>query len=355
MNGESALQAPRPVQVDALARHLPSIQPSAARATRVGFDRRLQRWLSEQAGLAGVQVYPGQAPSEGLLLDIACAHGDAGVVLDPAQWPALQMAAGLGDGALARDVSDALMAPLLSHVSALLPGARVRSIGRYSPGVATGCAPPCIGHGQGAVTLVQLSHSLATHVGGVLHEGVEPDLGRLQALRVPMRVALFERLLRRHRLSELSPGDMVLSGAAQRTGRHWRATLKFGLGLIMQAHADIDLDQSNARLTAAPHFADDDAVSAAGELSRAAVGIEDLQVPVAFEIDSARVSLGELACLGEGSVIELDVRLLDASVRLVCHGQTIGQGQMVAVGEQLGVRIVQMGQPGAAAKVGGAS
>jgi type III secretion protein Q len=42
-------------------------------------------------------------------------------------------------------------------------------------------------------------------------------------------------------------------------------------------------------------------------------------------------------------VIELDVGLLDASVRLVCHGQTLGVGQLVAVGEQLGVRIVQMG------------
>lgn len=346
MNGESALQAPCPVQVDDLARRLPSLQPSAARATRVGFDRRLPSWLSRQAGLTGlasIQVYPGHAPSELLLLDIVCAHGDAGVALDPAPWPALQMVAGLEDGALARDVTDALLAPALHRLSALLPGARVRTIGRYSPTGAAGCAPPCIGHGEGEVTLVQLSHSLATHVGGVLHEGVVPDLGRLQALRVPMRVTLFERLIRRRRLAELSPGDMVLSGAAHRTGTHWQATLKFGLGIIMQAHADIDLDQPNARLTAAPHIVEDDPASAAVELSRASVGIEDLQVPIAFEIDSARVSLGELACLGEGSVIELDVGLLEASVRLVCHGQTLGLGQLVAVGEQLGVRIVQMG------------
>jgi type III secretion protein Q len=309
----------------------------------VGFDRRLQSWLSRQAGLAGIQVYPGHSPSELLHLDIVCAHGDAGVALDPAQWPALQMTTGLEDGALARDVTNALLAPLLHHLSALLPGARVRTIRRYPPKSVSGCASPCFGHGEGEVTLVQLSHSLATHVGGVLHEGVVPDLGRLQALRVPMRITLFERLIRRQRLHGLSPGDMVLCGAARRTGTHWQVTLKFGLGIIMQAHADIDLNQPNARLTAAPHFTEDDPTSAAVDLSRASVGIEDLQVPIAFEIDSARVSLGELASLGVGSVIELDVGLLDASVRLVCHGQTLGVGQLVAVGEQLGVRIVQMG------------
>ncbi|MDR7149945.1 type III secretion protein Q [Hydrogenophaga palleronii] len=338
-----------------MARHLPSLEPAAARATRVGFDRRLQGWLSRQTGLAGIQVYPAHAPAELLQLDIACAHGDAAVALDPAQWPALQMVAGLEDRALARDVTDALLAPALHHLSALLPGARVRTIGRYSPTGATGCAPPCIGHGEGEVTLVQLSRSLAAHVGGVLHEGVAPDLGRLQALRVPMRVTLFERLIRRHRLAGLSAGDVVLIGAAQRTGTQWQATLKFGLGIIMQAHADIDFDQPHAYLTEAPHTVEDDPASAAAELSRAPVGIEDLQVPVAFEIDSARVSLGELACLGEGSVIELDVGLMEASVRLVCHGQTIGQGQLVAVGEQLGVRIVQMGPLGSTAKVGVAS
>ena len=30
-------------------------------------------------------------------------------------------------------------------------------------------------------------------------------------------------------------------------------------------------------------------------------------------------------------------------MRLVCHGQTLGVGQLVAIGDQLGVRIVRMG------------
>lgn len=73
-------------------------------------------------------------------------------------------------------------------------------------------------------------------------------------------------------------------------------------------------------------------------------------MPVAFEIDSTRMRLDELAALDTGAVIELDVALMDASVRLVCHGQTVGHGQLVAIGERLGVRILGMAPAAAQAR-----
>jgi type III secretion protein Q len=331
------------MKVESIARRLPSLLPSAARAARAGFDRRFQAWLSQVAGLHGAQVYPRRPPTELLSLDIRCAHGSADVALDPAQWPALQMAASLPDADLAREVTDALLAPLVQHLAPLLPGAQVRSVRRYPSQAVTSCALPCVGHGQGEVSLVRLDSPLATHLEALLRDGVAADLGRLSALRVPMRIALFERPIRRQRLHGLSAGDVVLCGAARRRGPHWRATLKFGLGITMQAQADLDIDHSRAHLAARLSLADEDAGRGAADLSQAPAGLEDLQLPVAFEIDSARVSLGELASLGEGSVIELDVALLEASVRLVCHGQTLGVGQLVAIGDQLGVRIVRMG------------
>lgn len=344
MKVEPALKAPRRrVEVESIARRLPSLLPSAARAARVGFDRRFQVWLSQVAGLEGAQVYPRRPPTDLLSLDIRCAHGSADVALDPAQWPALQMATGLPDAALARDVTDALLMPLVQHLAPLLPGAQVRAVRRYPSQAVATCTLPCVGQGQGEVSLVRLDSTLAAHVDAVLRDGVAPELGRVASLRVPMRVTLFERLIRRQRLRDLHAGDVVLCGAARRSGSRWRATLKFGLGITMQAQADIDIDHSRAHLGAPPSLVDEGAGQGATDLSRAPSGIEDLQVPVAFEIDSARVSLGELASLGEGSVIELDVALREASVRLVCHGQTLGVGQLVAVGDQLGVRIVRMG------------
>ena len=355
MKVEPALNAPRSVQVESIARRLPSMLPSAARAARIGFDRRFQHWLTQVPGLEAAQVYPKRPPTELLSLDIRCAHGSADVALDPEQWPALHMAAGLADAGLAREVTDALLAPLAQALAPLLPGAQVRAVRRYPSQAVATCALPCVGQGQGEVSLVRVDSPLAAHLDAVLRDGAAPDLARLAALRVPMRISLFERVVRRQRLHSLSTGDVVLTGAARRSGSQWRATLKFGLGITMQAHADLDLDHSRAQLAAQPRLVDEDAGQGAVDLSQAPTGIEDLQVPVAFEIDSARVSLGELASLGEGSVIELDVALLEASVRLVCHGQTLGTGQLVAIGDQLGVRIVRMGQQGPAMKVGAAS
>lgn len=356
MKVQPAPSAPPAVRVESIARRLPSLLPSAARAARVGFDRRFQGWLSQMPGLDAVQVYPRRPPTEMLSLDIRCAHGSADVALDPEQWPALQMATTLADANLAREVTDALLAPFAQRLAPLLPGAQVRAVRRYPSQAVSTCALPCVGLGQGEVSLVRVDSTLAVHLDAVLRDGVAPDLERFSMLRVPMRITLFERLIRRQRLHDLSTGDVVLCGAARRPGSQWRATLKFGLGITMQAHADLDLDHARAHVAGSPHLVDEDAGQAAADLSQAPADLEDLQIPVAFEIDSARVSLGELASLGEGSVIELDVALLEASVRLVCHGQTLGTGQLVAIGDQLGVRIVRMGlrngQQGAAAKGG---
>lgn len=342
MNGEPASTVARTVPVDSVARHLPSVHPSVARATRVGFDRRWPRWLAQCVGLEGAQVYPGRAGRDLLALELVCAHGEAQLAVDPAPWPALQLAAGLNDSTLACDVTHALLAPLLHRLSALWPGAQVRSLTRCAAQHTSGSHLPCMGHPDADVYLLRLDHSLASHMGGVLAHTVTPDLSDLRTLRVPMRIVLFERVLPRHRLQVLSVGDVVLGGVAHRSDTRWQASLKFGLGIIMQATADIDLHQPHASVVAEPRIIEDDADPAV-EWTRQPSDLDRLQVPVAFEIDSARVSLGELASLGVGSVIELDVGLLDASVRLVCHGQTLGVGQLVAVGDQLGVRIAQMG------------
>jgi type III secretion protein Q len=83
-----------------------------------------------------------------------------------------------------------------------------------------------------------------------------------------------------------------------------------------------------------------------------AEAIGGLNVPVSFEIDSARVSLDDLAAFDAGSVITLDAPLQDALVRLVCFGQVVGTGRLVAVGDCLGVRVERMGLPAHATSAG---
>jgi type III secretion protein Q len=74
------------------------------------------------------------------------------------------------------------------------------------------------------------------------------------------------------------------------------------------------------------------------------IGLLDL--PVQFEIDSVALPLAELAALRPGYVIELAAPVLDTPVRLVTHGQTVGFGEIVAIGEHLGVRITRMAYAG---------
>lgn len=107
----------------------------------------------------------------------------------------------------------------------------------------------------------------------------------------------------------------------------------------MQATADLDLATPTATL-AGPLEPSQDPGAVEGPPLGA---LGELTVPVAFELDTARVSLEELAAIGPGSVIDLQASAMDATVLLVCMGQVIGNGQLMVIGDRLGVRVTRMG------------
>lgn len=102
----------------------------------------------------------------------------------------------------------------------------------------------------------------------------------------------------------------------------------------METTAQIDIDSHQATLDRAPQPGGDSIpeheVPAGVEIG----GIGKLSIPVAFEIDSARVRLDDLAAFGPGSVITLDMPVREALVRLVCHDQVVGIGRLIVIGEQ---------------------
>jgi type III secretion protein Q len=73
-----------------------------------------------------------------------------------------------------------------------------------------------------------------------------------------------------------------------------------------------------------------------------AVELEQLELPVQFELDAVSLPVALLASLRPGYVVELPTVVRDARVRLAAYGQTIGYGELVSVGEHLGVRIVHL-------------
>jgi type III secretion protein Q len=67
-----------------------------------------------------------------------------------------------------------------------------------------------------------------------------------------------------------------------------------------------------------------------------------LSLPIRFEIDTVPMPVSQLTALRPGYVVELTVPLADSRIRLSAHGQTLGFGELVTVGDQLGVRILEM-------------
>jgi type III secretion protein Q len=67
--------------------------------------------------------------------------------------------------------------------------------------------------------------------------------------------------------------------------------------------------------------------------------LDALEVTLRFEVGELSVSLGELKGLNPGHVFELGHALNRSPVRIIAHGNVLGKGYLVAVGDQLGVRV----------------
>ncbi|MGY6518261.1 MAG: FliM/FliN family flagellar motor switch protein [Lysobacteraceae bacterium] len=71
-----------------------------------------------------------------------------------------------------------------------------------------------------------------------------------------------------------------------------------------------------------------------------------LMVELAFELGRQPLSLGEADALQPGYVFELPVPAEGATVTIRSHGHPVGRGELVVVGEVIGVRVVQWGGDG---------
>lgn len=326
-----------------IAKLLPRVHPDTARVSRIAFDARFQRWmalLSRRRELTVVRRLP---PDDGMLLDLEIGDGHVHVALDTRDWPALDMLLSIEDEAVACAAASALLTPMLNMLGADLGAPRVVRRTRFS---ATRTADSC------AVIAVEAARVSLLRITPLLLERLHTRLaGRaararqaLGGLRLRPRLRLLERVLPQPVLAGLAPGDIVLL----ETANHTPLPLTFivGKGMTMEAQATFDPNTGEAVATAGPALRLEP-----GAGPDDAAPLDELQVPVSFEVDSARVTLAELASIRPGYVIELERPLTAATVRLVCHGQTVGHGQLVAVGEQMGIRITRMGL--GAAGIGG--
>lgn len=68
--------------------------------------------------------------------------------------------------------------------------------------------------------------------------------------------------------------------------------------------------------------------------------LDDVPLTVVCQVGSLELPLGQLRELGEGSVLALPDSQADA-VQLMVNGRCVGRGELVAIGEGLGVRLTR--------------
>jgi type III secretion protein Q len=180
-------------------------------------------------------------------------------------------------------------------------------------------------------------------------------------LAIPGRLIIGMKRLRVETLNALDTGDVLLravfptfdatllatSADASPSHARPRAVAAWGTPGLTRLCAAVELDGRSLIIVKEPNMSEElDPASADAGLAidqpEDPIRIGELELPVQFEIDTVALPLAQLSALGPGYVVELPVSAADAQLRLVAHGQTIGYGELVTVGEHLGIRIIRM-------------
>jgi len=331
---------------------LPNVGADVARLTRLLCDARLGARLREVCGVGGWHVAPAADAGDDLCwIVLQYAGGRASIGLDAAAHPALASLAGESATPLACAVAGLLLTPLIALLESFgAADVAVVAVGRHGGEAPASVVVRCLHDDRrytcrlalpepGWIDLIE--RRLALH---------RPPLPRrLGDILVPGYLLVGEKRLAIGKLKRLRPGDVVLRfashGLQELEGRSPVPALElhWGPGGTHRYVARATLDGPQLVLDTDPAMTyqndrpDSDMPDAQTQTS-----IDELDLPVRFEIETVALPLAQLSALRAGYVVELPRTIRDARVRLVSYGQLIGSGELVTVGEQLGVRIVEM-------------
>jgi type III secretion protein Q len=161
----------------------------------------------------------------------------------------------------------------------------------------------------------------------------------------PLAVTLAGPELSIDELRELRPGDVVVAGSRRRAledirvddgARAWRARWDNETLHMIEAGAATRGPQRRGSMNATHE-----------EVAEAApAGVGSIPVRIEFAIGEITLPFGELERIEPGYVFEVGRAIDGASVDIRANGRRIGRGQIVAIGDTLGVRITDCGADG---------
>ena len=327
--------------------HLRAFTPAQAALTRlIGTpfpDDDGRHWQLRAVEHTG----PLQAPMRLGIRSSLCA---ADVVVEGANHPALHAIAREADAQRRTALAGLWLAPMLDTLSAA--GLVDATLAAFAPDDGTQRSDqPALPmrldgpHGETPCRIAALDWHAAPPAPPVADRNAV--LAQLGVVRLPVGVRIASRQCATHTLASLSAGDVLLGWGQHdyRPGTDAGA-IRLTCGDSRRAHftAHAHYKEGTVTILDVPTLADDDTIAAHDTTpdSTDGIAVGALEVPVHLEVAVMSLPLAELAALAPSHVLQLPVLLRDATVRLVCHGQTLGHGQLVAVGEHLGLQISAM-------------
>lgn len=178
------------------------------------------------------------------------------------------------------------------------------------------------------------------------YDDAQTGLGEWRQLPLPVSIRLPGPKLRGADWRALRPGDVVVLGSRSRmpeprafaADRYWPLSAGDGRWRIEASAEFISVSQESP--TVNDNEANPDVADAGAEAAAPPHPAQNLPVNVEFELGSVQISVGELAALQPGYVFALPAHLEGANVVIRANGRAAGRGELVAVGDTLGVRLL---------------
>lgn len=348
-----ALPEPRPVRG-----LLPALDPASGEALRDFF--RVPRWWLLDDG-AAVQARPGAAPGSAFVLDAegtalalhvdgpaAAGEDDARLRWSDHAGRARVLAWSLAHEPLLRRLSEWLGASLLPRAEEgpAEPAAGMLWLAlRVEDPLPPDAGPDA--HASATTARLRLPAAwlprIAARAEPPHEDDPPPDAGRWRAL--PAAASLqFTLALPAADWRALRPGDVIVAGRRDQppacfvraAGRDWPVAPAAG-GWAVRAEP-----------TPSPGFHEESPMSEHEHAGDAPAGTpaptpdpaRALPVQVGFELGRAELTVGELADIQPGYVFPLAAAIEGGNVTIRANGQVAGRGELVAVGDTLGVRLL---------------
>ena len=354
--GKKSEAARAAAPVTGLRGRIPSLLPAQADTLRYFFAAP-ERWVLRDGGVLRFASGNAEAAGEnfeleadGVRLALRLENGDPAHAGDGLQWSDYQGRARLLAWALAHEaqlirLSDALGVSLLPVEG----GARDVDALARDPDIWLAFSIEDAGRDTTRGTLrlpCSWIDRLLDRAEQVYADDPLPELENWQQLPVPIAIRLAGPQLRSADWRALRPGDVIVLGTRGRmplpqayaSDRRWPLIGSAEGWRIDGASQPVSVFQESSAMN--DNEVNAETGDASGAETAAPHAAHNLPVSLEFDLGRVQMSVGELSTLQPGYVFALPAHLEGANVTIRANGRVTGRGEMVAVGDTIGVRLL---------------